>query len=1210
MGYLKLLMVENFKSWRGQQCIGPFKKFTCVIGPNGSGKSNVMDALSFVMGEKTSNLRVKHIQELIHGAHVGKPVSSTGSVKMVYIEQNGEEKTFSRIIRGSGSEFLFNDHVVSRSLYTKKLGEIGIIAKARNCLVFQGEVDSIAMKKPKERTQLFEQISNSGELAAEYTEKKKMMQKAEEDAQFSYNKKKNVATERKRAKLEKEEAEHYQMLFEELKECRRQLQLFQLYHNEQKIHAISNKLAAKTTNVDTKKISVSRAEDEVKAKKKVLGTLNRNLQYIEKEIKSLEVLLNQKRPQYIKAKERTSHQIKKVDMSKKILRNNIKQQAKQEECKEELERELTDIDKAWKAFEKKVEEEILHRRRDVLLEEGQINKYKELKELVRKKVAILSQQQEKLQWEQKADQDKMLFDQRRQKETERSIKQVVEQIEDHEKRVEKLQEYSKKCSESLAEKKEEVVVLTNEIENSKIRMAEVNEELNKIVSELHNAKIDVHESKRLQRRAENLQSLKRLYPDYVFGRLVDLCHPIHKKYQLAVTKVFGKYMTAVVVASEKVARDCIRFLKEERAEPETFLPLDYLEVEPVNEQLREIKGCKMMVDVIQTSFPPLKKVIQFVCGNGLVCETVKEARQIAFDGPHRLKTVALDGTLFAKSGIISGGSSYLKIKARYWDEKDVNELKERREKLMNELKDLLKIKRKESDLKQLQAQCQGIQTRHKYSQNELEVLKKKHLANFHKETSMLESELLNIQSQHAMLNEGVLQRAEKMDALQKKINEVEDNVFRQFCEEIGVENIRMYEKEHVEQQEEIDKKRFEFENQKTRLNGQLEYICSHLEKEINKNNMLKEAIRKDEAEIIHLKKDEENFLQMVDEIMAELQQLREKQNANKTSVAEAQNQVEESRKTLLALNREVGTLQKEAVAIETLLEQNRLERHNRLLDCKLQDLKINLLLGSLDDISEIELGPDTESTQVTTDIYEREQAIHIDYSSLAGELKNLQSNKEIETLRKQLQQEEESKEKVLLNTSAPNLRALERLHIVTGRFQESVDAFEAHKREARICRQEFEKVKKRRYELFSQCFEHVSVAIDQIYKKLCRNNSAQAFLSPENPEEPYLEGISYNCVAPGKRFMPMDNLSGGEKSVAALALLFAIHSFRPAPFFILDEVDAALDNTNIGKISSFITQQSQEKCQIIVISLKEEFYSKADALIGVCSQMISCLVKY
>ncbi|XP_038231864.1 structural maintenance of chromosomes protein 1B isoform X4 [Dermochelys coriacea] len=1134
MGYLKLLLLENFKSWRGRQSIGPFMKFNCIIGPNGSGKSNIMDALSFVMGERTANLRVKSVRELIHGAHVGKPFSSTASVKIVYCEENGEEKTFSRIIRGSCSEFLFNDKAVSRSVYTAELEKIGIIVKARNCMVFQ--------------------------------------------------------------------AERYQMLLEELKENRIQLQLFRLYHNEKKIDFLNNKLGAKNMDVNTKKDSLSSAEDTFKAKKKVLGILNRDQQHMEKEMKTLEASLNQKRPQYIKAKENTSHQIKKVDMAKKSLKDNEKHLAKQEQNIKELDTELTDVERSWRAYERKVEEEMLQRRADVELEASQLDQYKELKELTRKKVATLTQQLEKLQWEQKADLERMTLDERKQKEIEESIKQVVEQIEDHKKRIQKLEEYTQSCIELLAETKQQEKVLIDEMENSRVQIAQVNEELNKIVGELQNAKIDYHEGRRQQTRAEMLESLKRLYPDSVFGRLLDLCHPIHKKYQLAVTKVFGKYMSAIVVATEKIARDCIRFLKEERAEPETFLALDYLDIKPINEKLREIKGSKMMIDVVQTPFTPLKKVIQFVCGNGLVCETVKEARQIAFDGPVRLKTVSLDGTLFLKSGVISGGSSDLKLKARYWDEKEMKEMKERRDRLVDELKELMKIKRKETDLKQLQAQCQGTQTRLKYSQSELENVKKKHLSNFYKEKSKLESELVNIKSQCAMLNEGLLQRAEKIEEFQKKMNEVEDAVFQDFCEEIGVENIRVFEQERVKQQEETDRKRLEFENQKTRLSIQLEYSRGQLQKLVNKIHMLKEAVRKDEAEIVRLKKDEEEFLLMVNEIMEEQQHLKDRLITLKTEVTKAQNEVEESRKKLLTLNREMGKLQKEAISIETSLEQKRLERHNMLLECKVQDLRISLLLGSLDEISEVELGTEAESTEATADIYERERAIQIDYSSLTDDLTDLQSDKEIEAHLSQLQQQIVSKENILFKTAAPNLRALEKLQTAKDKFQESVDAFEASRREARICRQEFEQMKKRRYERFSQCFEHVSVAIDQIYKKLCRNSCAQAFLSPENPEEPYLEGISYNCVAPGKRFMPMDNLSGGEKSVAALALVFAIHSFRPAPFFILDEVDAALDNTNIGKVSSFIKEQAQEQCQMIVISLKEEFYSRADALIGVCPE--------
>uniref|UniRef100_G3U8S8 Structural maintenance of chromosomes protein n=1 Tax=Loxodonta africana TaxID=9785 RepID=G3U8S8_LOXAF len=1207
MGHLELLLVENFKSWRGRQVIGPFKRFTCIIGPNGSGKSNVMDALSFVMGEKITNLRVKNIQELIHGAHIGKPVSSFASVKIVYVEESGEEKTFARIIRGACSEFHFDDKPVSRSAYLAELEKIGIIAKARNCLVFQGTVELISMKKPKERTQFFEEISSSGELIGEYEEKKKKLQKAEEDAQFNFNKKKSVAAERKHAKLEKEEADRYQSLLEELKINKIQLQLFRLYHNERKIRSLNTELEHVNRELSVTKESLSHQENIVKAKKKEHGMLTRQLQQTEKELKSVEALLNQKKPQYIKAKENTSHHLKKLDVAKKSIKDSEKQRSKQEDDIRALEAELVDLDVAWKSFEKQVEEEILYKGREIELEASQLDRYKELKDKVRKKVAIMTQQLEKLQREQKADEDRLAFEKRRHGEVQGNIKQIHEQIEDHKKRIEKLEEYTKTCIDCLKEKKQQEEILEDEIKKAKSRMSEVNEELNLIRSELQNAGIDKHEGKRQQKRAEVLEHLRRLYPESVFGRLLDLCHPIHKKYQLAVTKLFGRYMVAIVVASEKVAKDCIRFLKEERAEPETFLALDYLDIKPINERLREIKGCKMAIDVIKTQFPQLKKVIQFVCGNGLVCETVEEARHIAFGGPERRKTVALDGTLFLKSGVISGGSSDLKYKARYWDEKELKSLKDRRTQLIQELKGLMKTLRKETDLKQIQTLAQGTHTRLKYSQSELEMIKKKHLAAFYREQSQLQSELLNIESQCAMLREGIKERQQRIEEFQEKIDKVEDDIFQHFCEEIGVENIREFENKHVKRQQEIDQKRLEFEKQKTRLNVQLEYSRNHLKKKQNKIDALKETLQKGTEDTDNLKKTEENCLQIVNELRDKRQQLKDMFVTQNSNIEKVQAQVEEERKKLLAVDREVGKLQKEVVKIQTSLEQKRLEKHNMLLDCKVQDIEIVLLLGSLDDIieqmthreGEHKLGAEAESTQATIDIYEKEEAIEVDYSSLREDLKALQTDKEVEAQLTLLLQQVASQEDILLKTAAPNLRALEKLKTVRDKFQESADAFEASRKEARICRQEFEQVKKRRYDLFSQCFEHVSISIDQIYKKLCRSDSAQAFLSPENPEEPYLEGISYNCVAPGKRFMPMDNLSGGEKCVAALALLFAVHSFRPAPFFVLDEVDAALDNTNIGKVSSYIREQTQEQVQMIIISLKEELYSRADALIGI-----------
>uniref|UniRef100_A0A8C1YJB2 Structural maintenance of chromosomes 1B n=1 Tax=Cyprinus carpio TaxID=7962 RepID=A0A8C1YJB2_CYPCA len=1050
MGFLKQLDVENFKSWRGKQTIGPFKRFNCIIGTNGSGKSNVMDALGFVMGERAVNLRVKHTRDLIHGAHIGKPSSTFASVSMIYCGDNDEEIIFSRRISGESSEYRVNGRQVTLAKYTGELEKIGIVVKAKNCLVYQGAVESIAMMNAKERTKMFERISSSGELSAEYDAKLVALQKAKEDTQFHFNRKKAATAEKKQVFKDKTEAEKYQALVDEHREDKLQLTLFQLFHNEKKIDAQSESLRDMQDAAAQQKNSLDVYEQTVKGQKKEHGRMNRELQQLEKEIRfeSPEQILNQQRPQYIKAKVNTSHHEQKVEEARRSLQKNQSQQAKKEQELQELRSELAELEKTWKASERQLEEEAAQRGDGVQLEEYQVKIRDELKELARKKGAVLNQSAEKLHWEVKADCEKLQFDLRRKSEIQVGFS---------------LSATSQRCiKNSLEEQRQQEEQLAEELARGRVRMEEVNEELAQVLTKLQNARLDSQENRRQQRRDEVLESLRRLYPDTVYGRLVDLCQPIHKKYQVAVTKVFGKNMNAIVVTSAKVAHDCIRFLKEERAEPETFLPIDYIDVRPLNERLREVQGAKLVVDVVQCaqSAPQLKRVIQYVCGNSLVCETLKDARRIAFDGPERLQTVALDGTLFRKSGVISGGSLDLRSKARRWEEKDMNKLKEEKDQLSSELRALMKLKRKEVDLKQIMAQSQGNQTRLKYSNSELDSIRKK-----------------------------------SIPACQA----LEDVVFADFCTEIGVADIREYEQDYLRMQVLVK-------------------------------------------------------------------------------------------------------LQKETICTEAALEQLRLSKHNLLLSCKIDGLPLTLISGALDDISDIQL--DSESQSVSTlDIYEREAQMVFDYSTLDSGLKALTEESEVEAELEKLKEGVSSLESMIMMSRAPNLKALEKIREVKDSFREVMDAFETSTHTTKKCSQEFEQVKSKRFHLFSQCFEHVSVVIDQIYKKLCRNASAQAILSAENPNEPYLDGINYNCVAPGKRFMAMDNLSGGEKAIAALALVFAIHSFRPAPFFVLDEVDAALDNTNIGKVTGFFRMMSRESCQIIVISLKEEFYSRADALLGVYSMV-------
>ena len=116
--------------------------------------------------------------------------------------------------------------------------------------------------------------------------------------------------------------------------------------------------------------------------------------------------------------------------------------------------------------------------------------------------------------------------------------------------------------------------------------------------------------------------------------MINICQPIHKRYNVAITKVLGKFMEAIVVDSEHTARQCIKYLKEQMLDPETFLPLDYLQVKAVKERLRNItepKGVKLLYDVLQFEPQAVAKAVLFATNNALVCETPDDAMKVAYE---------------------------------------------------------------------------------------------------------------------------------------------------------------------------------------------------------------------------------------------------------------------------------------------------------------------------------------------------------------------------------------------------------------------------------------------------------------------------------------------------------------------------------------------------------------------------------------------------
>ncbi|RKO88211.1 P-loop containing nucleoside triphosphate hydrolase protein, partial [Blyttiomyces helicus] len=263
MGRLLRLEVENFKSYKGKQILGPFHNFTSVIGPNGSGKSNLMDAISFVLGVKSSQLRSTHLKELVYRGHRARKGDEEGGadddgsnddddsspkrghVAAIYEDDEKEEISFMRTIIASGaSEYKINNRTVTYAKYNAALEKENIIVKAKNFLVFQGDVEAIASQSPRDLTRLIEQISGSLEVKAEYERLKADQEKATENSTHNFNKKRGISAEMKQFKEQREEAKQFDRVQTKRDKAIVTHLLWKLYHIEEKISELDTEIQA------------------------------------------------------------------------------------------------------------------------------------------------------------------------------------------------------------------------------------------------------------------------------------------------------------------------------------------------------------------------------------------------------------------------------------------------------------------------------------------------------------------------------------------------------------------------------------------------------------------------------------------------------------------------------------------------------------------------------------------------------------------------------------------------------------------------------------------------------------------------------------------------------------------------------------------------------------------------------------------------------
>lgn len=1271
IGHLSRIELENFKSYKGKQIIGPFKKFTSIIGPNGSGKSNLMDAISFVLGVQSAQLRGSTLRDLVYAYDVqDSKEKRNASVSLVYVlntndeekeeeedeseerdgdkenskkkkrqkrgEEEGEknEVRFSRTISNSGaSDYKIDNKTVTFEEYAEKLKQFGILVKARNFLVFQGDIEAVAQKSPKDLTQLFEQLSGSDELKQAYNDAQLKVKEAEEENAVVFGKKKTLMSQRKQIKEQKDEAEKHIKLVNELKELKTDRAMMKLFHLDEGIKTMQEEKLKIVKSRDAHDEKNEANKVELEEKKKTKAQVAKSALVAEKKMSKLREELSKATPKMVKSNESLQRNKKKLQLLQTNLEKTKEDKDSRSQDVTKLEKQLEEVNDAERLYDadqlKKAEKRSKVELSDAQREEfnqkraeagSKTFKFKRERDAAENRTNVDKGTLERLEGKIAQLEKRKSFLKENEKSQKARLKEVGEKV--------KLAESDFKAQDA------KIKILADEKRSTRAKAEHYQTQIDALTEKLRSAKALRKENEREMKATEAIASMRSLFAG-CRGRVTDLIKVSNKKYELAVITALGRSADAVVVDDRESAKECIQYLKDQRVPAMEFIPLkDIKTMSENNERLRELGGtAKLVIDVVSYDNAYHRAMLHSL-GDCVVCDTHAEAKKLAYDKSKKnagalLKVVSLDGTSIDKAGKLTGGSSQgLTDKANRFTRADIDTWRKEKEKLETEM---LKLK----SVQQIINEESAVYSQKQRHERDLANLKEDYkdveakLKRFQDEMTSINDALKPIIPEREATEKSIKEFEAKIVELDAKIHDISDEIYAEFSKRVGIKNIREHEEERETRRKKQAEAKAEFASQRARVVELLDYEKSRDNDSAIKRN--EKDIKKCEKEIETLETELEKLNQSTAEMKTQLKELdgelkRAKDDARsverelqslKELNAEANDERERFSRLINAKNNHLDALRGSRLDVlkNASMELLEIPRAAQLAagsgsakKKKKSSSRKRKTAGDADDEEEedeeVENDDDAMDVDAPRSEYDTDENYAVDYSDLKPELRLAIDQAQRDRLDGEMR-DECNERAATLEKLEPNMKALEQYDQILEKEKQQAVEIDNAREKLSACQITFREIAETRGARFRGAFEHVEKRISETYRELTKGSAhptgGQAFLTLENYDEPFLGGVNFAAMPPSKRYREMEMLSGGEKTIAALALLFAIHSYRASPFFVLDEVDAALDKSNVEKMARFVRSKSLGKggTQSIVISLKDNFYDKAESLVGV-----------
>ncbi len=1138
--HIAKIVLKNFKSFSKKTEIPLYSGFTAITGPNGSGKSNIIDSILFCLGLSTSTkqLRADKLTDLIHNGKKDTEVC-------IVFEDNGNRYEIMRKVKitdkGYYSYYYLNGRSVSLSEIHGFLSKFGIYSDAYN-IVMQGDVTRIIEMSPFQRRKIIDDIAG----ISEFDEKKEKALEELERVRENIDKLEAVISEvnDRLSSLEKDKNEA--LKYKELVAKKGEYEFYLKCHNYISIKNIKEKIERELESLEKYKDSLSSKLPEIIEK---ITSISKRLDEITNEISKL----GDEKSAEIHAQilELTS-ELESIKNSEKIFLEET------ERIEEEVLKELSEISKLndeLSEIDKEIEEYALKKIQiDETIQdlEAQIAElkvkletvdkaYNELKiELVHKKDEAEKLKDEKLNL--LRERDRIVEIIRRIEIELEELQQKNTSLEDQIKQIRA--EIDKRARERI-EYRERVEEVKNEINNLDKELFSIRSELSDLEDELRSSEVELA---KVRARLSALQTYSKPVELVlsaksnrelagIFGTVAQLGE-VDEEFVSAIEAAAGNSLQFIVVETEDDAVEAIKYLKAVQGGRATFIPLRKIRkfnIKLDKSLLREKGVIDYAVNLVRCE-KKFEPVFKFILRDTLVVDNIDTARRLM---DRNIRIVTLDGDLVEKSGLMSGGS------------------KERRGMLIS--KELLE---KERELSERVTELQKKKENLLYRLNIVENSRKNLKDEIEKINSILNEmdKIIDVSEEKLRyLEERLKEGNAKMEVLQRE-REEKIKILNLVNSKIKEINSKLANLE--ERIDEIEKKLSKSEIPK--ILNELEV----LKEEYSQNREVLLSIEK-KIEYLELKKSQ--IEKLVVEKNKHVEELKNRQEEIKLRIEEGKTrklEIEEKLKKLKGeeekISKEVKELRKERDKLINELRRAEDEKNKVEFDIERTTEKINVQKEKLDEVA-------------------RKLSEFEDISVP----KILPPVNEVKRVLRELEEE-------LSKFGDVNLKAIQEYEEVKARRDELLEKKLILERERNDIIDRIERYEKKKREIFFEVFNTINRNFVEVIREL-EVGEAELYL---DSDDPFNSGLHIKVKPKNKPVQKLESMSGGEKSLLALALIFAIQMYKPAPFYALDEVDMFLDGVNVSRVAKMIKKRSRD-AQFIVVSLRKPMLENADAIVGI-----------